>query len=71
MLVIWNCDMGKDCANTNEPGLHRGDFGYDDMRECRGIPRPEKEMYTEPILVIGEHVPNLIGQLLDELPIGA
>ena len=33
MRVLWNCDMGEACSNTERPGVHDE---YDDMRRCRG-----------------------------------
>jgi hypothetical protein len=36
MLVVWNCDMGDQCTNKDEPGKHRGDYGYNAMCLCRG-----------------------------------
>lgn len=32
--VIWNCGMGEKCTNVNEPGIHRGDDGYEKAHDC-------------------------------------
>jgi hypothetical protein len=34
--VVWNCDMGEECINKEEPGKHRGDQGYNEYCLCRG-----------------------------------
>ena len=32
--VGWQCGMGKDCTNKQEPGMHRGDTGYEEAQKC-------------------------------------
>lgn len=57
ILVIWNCSMGTQCKNTEEPGIHRGDFGFTAMQECRGIPQDKPETSVLPILQMGNRLP--------------
>ena len=32
--VLWNCDMGESCINTERPGVHEE---HNEMEQCRAM----------------------------------
>ena len=46
ILVHWQCGMGDQCINKDEPGSHRGDHGYENAQKCvrQGEPRDLKRL---------------------------